>query len=236
MSLAEKRALRVISQAIASHWTSSLRLVVRALPQHASLRRAKMKIPYNRVYTQGSILFAARGGSIHSFSLLDGTHVSTWQHPDVAKVADALKAISDERIAEESKPREQGGVGPEGSEPPAKRQKCEDEGGATAGDTQAPQHDAAQNSPESKDKGGKDVKKRKDASGSQKRQVARVPDRPVITQLIGTADERHVLAVSGHDKIIWVFDHDGQGELTLSSQRYDAPSIWEIAGRLTAEE
>ncbi|KJZ76711.1 hypothetical protein HIM_04047 [Hirsutella minnesotensis 3608] len=173
-----------------------------------------MKIPYNRLHAKGDVLFAARGGSIHSFSLLDGKHISTWQHPDATKVA---AASDDARDVDES-------------EPPAKRQKMGDgkdlkvppagDADATpAAETPATDGDAAQNEGDSGSKANDKKNKKKNKSDRERQQLGRVPDRPVITELTSTADGRHVLAVSGHDKIIWVFEHDGQGGLKAISQR-----------------
>ncbi|GJN68669.1 tRNA methyltransferase [Purpureocillium lilacinum] len=176
------------------------------------------KIPYNRVHVRGDVLFTARGGNIHSFSLLDGSHISAWQHPDVAKVAEAMKAIADAQKAGEAEETQGQIQGTEESEPPAKRQKREGDEGAGADDAPAQKEDvvvpgdAPKEHSKKKGKGGK-------GNASAKKQVARVPDRPVITLLTSTTDGQHVLAVSGHDKVIWVFEHDGQGGLSLLNQR-----------------
>ncbi|KAF4594784.1 hypothetical protein GQ602_000397 [Ophiocordyceps camponoti-floridani] len=142
-----------------------------------------MKIPYNRLHTRGEILFAARSGRIHTFSLTTGKHISSWQHPD-------------------HKPWPT-----DASEPPAKRQRCDDDA-AQAGH---------QDGVEEKQEGGK--RKGKGKGKAEGRSVARVPDRAVVTHLTSTVDGRYLVAVSGHDKIIWVFEHDGQGVLTQFSQR-----------------
>ncbi|RDA94388.1 hypothetical protein CP533_2241 [Ophiocordyceps camponoti-saundersi (nom. inval.)] len=147
-----------------------------------------LKIPYNRLHARGDVLFAARSGRIHSFSLKDGKHISTWQHPD------------HKTAQRDSEP------------PPAKRQRRDDnddvdddvEDGTSA---RIEEGDVA--------KGGEKTK-----SGSANgRPVARVPDRAVVTQLTSSLDGRYVVAVSGHDKIIWVFEHDGKGNLKQLSQR-----------------
>lgn len=159
-----------------------------------------MKMPYNSLHVQGGILFAARGGKIHSFSLLDGAYISTWKHPDVEKVANADKAVAQD----EAEPAVAD------IEPPAKRQRlAEAEGESTPAqvDTLA----SKQNGKKGKRKGKK--------SQDEKTQISSVPDRPVVTHLTSTVDGGHLLAISGHDKNIWVFEHDGQGHLTQLSQR-----------------
>jgi tRNA (guanine-N(7)-)-methyltransferase subunit TRM82 len=45
------------------------------------------------------------------------------------------------------------------------------------------------------------------------------PDIPMVQCMSVTADGKHVVAVTGSDKTIWVFEHDGNGKLTLLSQR-----------------
>lgn len=45
------------------------------------------------------------------------------------------------------------------------------------------------------------------------------PDIPLVQCMSVTADGKHVVAVTGSDKTIWVYEHDGNGQLTLLSQR-----------------
>ncbi|KND95004.1 tRNA (guanine-N(7)-)-methyltransferase non-catalytic subunit trm82 [Tolypocladium ophioglossoides CBS 100239] len=188
-----------------------------------------MKIPYNRVHARGDVLFAARGGKIHSFSLHDGKHISTWQHPDVEKVADVVKATSKAQNEATVAMEVDDAQGADESEPPAKRQRRQDDDDAdnapagdsetTAADAATQEKDKVHNNGEGKEEGKNKNKNKKGKFESKGHHFARVPDRPVITQVTSTADGRHVLAVSGHDKIIWVFEHDGQGRLTQLSQR-----------------
>lgn len=49
---------------------------------------------------------------------------------------------------------------------------------------------------------------------------AATPDIPMVQCLSVTMDGKHVVAATGSDKTIWVFEHDGSGRLTLLSQRY----------------
>lgn len=177
-----------------------------------------MKIPYNVVHVSGSVLFAARGGKIHSFNLDDGAHLSTWKHPDVDKVDAAVKAISDEASSE--KPVSQEPVAAEGGgsdEPPAKRQKVEEPKDEAVKETEQTEDPDKQAS--GKKKGGKKSKNRNQPR-SKEHNISRVPDRPVITHLTSTSDGSHVLAITGHDKAIWVFENDGKGNLTQLSKRY----------------
>lgn len=49
------------------------------------------------------------------------------------------------------------------------------------------------------------------------------PDIPMIQCMVVTKDGKHLVAVTGSDKTIWVFEHDGNGKLTKISQRQVAP-------------
>lgn len=189
-----------------------------------------MKIPYNRVHVRGQILFAARGGAIHTFNLTDGTHISSWKHPDVDKVADSIKAINEAK-AEAALAAEANTPATESEGPPAKRQKLagENESAAVTTEAEASTPSAAQDDKpraghvdgrgkKGKGKAGKDI-------DNGKTRFARVPDRPVITHLTSTPDGSHLLAVTGHDKVVWVFTHDGNGQIEELSRRYDHSSL-----------
>ncbi|TQV97370.1 hypothetical protein V2A60_000013 [Cordyceps javanica] len=161
-----------------------------------------MKIPYNCLHTHGSFLFAARGGKIHTFNLVDGAHVATWMHPEVETFIAASHRAS---------PTVESGPGHADDcvvveeavvQPPAKRQKV-------TGDV-AQQQD---------DNGETHGARNSRSKGQRKPKPIPVPDRPVIIQLASTADGRHLVAVSSHDKAVWVFAHDGSGHLSELSKR-----------------
>jgi tRNA (guanine-N(7)-)-methyltransferase subunit TRM82 len=179
-----------------------------------------MKIPYNAIHASGNIFFAARGGKIHTFNL-DGTHISTWKHPDVEKVAAAEKAKAEEAekpVGEDTEMVEAGDL----EEPPAKRQKVSEDETKGNGNDETSETVAAEKSNAEKKggKGGKKSKNRQKNDQTKKESLLpRVPDRPVITHMTSTSDGRHLLAISGHDKNIWVFEHDRKGQLTQLSQR-----------------
>lgn len=191
-----------------------------------------MKIPYNKVHVRGQILFAARGGAIHTFNLTDGSHISSWKHPDVDKVADSIKAINEAK-AEAALVAEADTPATESEGPPAKRQKVggEDESAPVAAEAEASTSipaTAQDDKPQSghvdgrgkkgKGKAGKDVE-------NGKTRFARVPNRPVITHLTSTPNGSHLLAVTGHDKVVWVFKHDGNGQIEELSRRYERLSL-----------
>ncbi|KOS18876.1 tRNA (guanine-N(7)-)-methyltransferase non-catalytic subunit trm82 [Escovopsis weberi] len=222
-----------------------------------------MKIPYNRVHVRGQFIFAARGGSIHSFRLADGSHVATWKHPDVDKVASVVKANAEILIAEANKVEQ--GEGEEQQQqqqqqqdseegPPTKRQRVHEAAGeseeataaaavAATGTTattttttaatstttttetttaaDAEQAPAAAQDGKQKHFEGRGKRKKGKGKGEEVGwgRLARVPDRPVVTHLTSSADGRHLLAITGHDKVIWVLAHDGAGRLAELSRR-----------------
>ncbi|CAM1506532.1 Fc.00g061730.m01.CDS01 [Cosmosporella sp. VM-42] len=188
-----------------------------------------MKIPYSVLHVSGNVLFAARGGKIHSFSLDTNIHISTWKHPDVEKVATAVKAIAAQ--AAEAEKAVNGDTAMveagENHEPPAKRQKVQevkDESEEATVEVN-PEPSAGEGGTESqpgkgKGKGGKKSKNRQHNEGRNKEgNISRVPDRPVVSHITSTSDGAHLLAITGHDKVIWVFEHDGKGQLTQLSRR-----------------
>ncbi|KAG5982482.1 hypothetical protein E4U55_001853 [Claviceps digitariae] len=183
-------------------------------------------IPYNRVQTTRNILFATRGGKIHSFNLSDGKHLSTWQHPDVEKLANApepqksSKPQNDETTA--TAVLAASNAGAEASEPPAKRQKTtQSEDANAASDNAEPQKTDEASTKASANQGKRKGKKQSKgpSHGDNSRMGKVVVDRPIITLMTCTDDGSHLIAVSGHDKALWVFEHDGQGALTQLSQR-----------------
>lgn len=182
-----------------------------------------MKIPYNKVHVQGQILFAARGRAIHTFNLTDGSYISSWKHPDADKVASSIKAINEAK-AEAALAEEANTPATESDGPPAKRQKLDGESESTSVNPEASTPTAAQDEKaqaghyDGRGKKGKGKAAKDFDSG--KTRFARVPDRPVVTHLTSTPDGSHVVAITGHDKVIWVFEHDGNGQLKQLSQRY----------------
>ncbi|QUC19726.1 uncharacterized protein UV8b_03967 [Ustilaginoidea virens] len=173
-------------------------------------------VPYNRVETSGSILFATRGGKIHSFDLSDGKHVSSWQHPDVEKLGSSVGVDAGaDRTTEPEHEHEQGlqsdnTRGAEDDEPPAKRPRVGEED-ATAAPPIAAGDQAKRK--------GKKRQRNGDGSHGDSSRMGRVVDRPLITLMTCTDDGHHLVAVSGHDKAVWVLEHDGQGHLAPLSQR-----------------
>lgn len=53
-----------------------------------------MKVPFQSLQVCGDVLFAARGGNIHSFGLVDGSHISCWKYPVEKKDSKAAAAVA----------------------------------------------------------------------------------------------------------------------------------------------
>ncbi|KAI1661428.1 hypothetical protein F4813DRAFT_229100 [Daldinia decipiens] len=163
-----------------------------------------MNLPYQYLSRlgQSSILCAAKGASIHTFDLEAGnSFLSSWTHP-------LTKQFSN------GEPQETGQEGQELNEQesgqrPSKKRKLNGENkpsaeeGTSQADTGAVE--AAAN--------GNGKKKHKPESRVQG------PEIPFVALMTATEDGRHLVAVTGQDKTLWVFEHDGKGELKEISQR-----------------
>ncbi|KAK1600460.1 WD repeat domain-containing protein [Colletotrichum navitas] len=194
-----------------------------------------MKVPYNCLEPSGNVVFAARGGKIHSFSLEDGSYLSTWKHPDVEKVNAAAASAAASKLEIEVSSGVPTSSSPvhDDDGPPAKRQRVEsteekagEDGQETRdGDAMVVDSEPAKPEQQKRDrrKGNKQVRRgQRDGQQQQNNRggaFARVPDYPVITIMTTTSDGSYLLAISGHDKSLWVFEHDGKGNLKKPSQR-----------------
>ncbi|KAF4123562.1 tRNA (guanine-N(7)-)-methyltransferase subunit TRM82 [Geosmithia morbida] len=193
-----------------------------------------MKIPYSQVHVNSDIIFAGRSGQIQTFNLKDGSLIFTWKHPDVGKVAeavsknaqaaekeekpDAVAAAAAADIAPKEQEQEQGQEQEQEEDgPPAKRQKMAGDK-VPADETASASAEAAALKNGKKDDGEKASKKNHKFKKAV-RPPFRVPERPIVTHLTTTSDGKYLVAVTGHDKVIWVLEHDGQGRLTQLSQR-----------------
>lgn len=149
-----------------------------------------MILPFHLVKVCGDVIFAAQGCDIHSFNS-DFKHISTWKYP-------AQKA---DESGDASKDTPQDSPAPE--EPPTKRRKVES--GAVSEEPNKEKSAGSENG----------------QSKSKKAAQYDVPanERPFVQGLYATADGRHLIAITGSDKTIWVFEHDGTGNLKQLSQR-----------------
>lgn len=173
-----------------------------------------MQLPFHGVQVCGDILFAARGGNIHSFRLADGSYNSTSRclvEKDVQPTTGRLVIeVSGNSLASQD---EQG--------PPAKRVKVDNETAEGEDATDRPTG-AGDGVDEDEVNGSKQSQRRKKAKKQQlvrPGNISQPSERPMVIILTATRDGSHLLAVTS-DKSIWVFEHDGQGQLKELSRRY----------------
>lgn len=150
-----------------------------------------MVVPYHLVTVCGNVIFAARGSDIYSFTP-ELQHISTWNYP-----ANPQSRSSDPSQAPEASESPV----PEG--PPSKRRKL----GGVEGD--------AANGTEN----GNSDKPQTPVILPKKHQDPTHQERPFIHGLTATSDHRHIVAITGSDKTIWVFEHDGAGNLKQLNHR-----------------
>ncbi|KAM7208037.1 hypothetical protein V8F20_001583 [Naviculisporaceae sp. PSN 640] len=154
-----------------------------------------MSLPYHVLKVCGGVVFAARAGSIYSFNS-DLEYVSAWEYP----VKQQQTKGPEDSVGNE----QNDSPAPEG--PPTKRRKVEssETKESNGNGNSHGKGAAAQNNNKPKKKG---------------KQYTTPADRPFVQGLYSTTDGRHLVAITGSDKTIWVFEHDGVGNLKLLSQR-----------------
>jgi len=161
-----------------------------------------MTPPFQRlaVLAPNGIICAARGPQLLTFAK-DGQALSSWTHPAAQPGPEA--AGSDETAGTNAN----GDVEMSEDGPPAKKRKREGADPATA-----PGSEVKVDTPASEQ-----------AANSKGQRKQRAPtvrqENQFIINLIATKSGSHVVAVSGQDKALWVFAHDGSGGLTELSQR-----------------
>lgn len=225
--------------------------------------QTKMKFPFHEVEICGDVLFAARGGTILSFKLSDGSHLSSWQYPLDDKQAQQIASKLVINVSENSTP-----APPSQDEaqcPPAKRVKLDngdshrEEALLGEAEKQAEGHkpeDDSQNQEtviiENNVKAGNGVRSAENMKTDQpaaqdtpgkgkknKKQGKPQPqlsERPMVIILTATKDNSHLVAVTS-DKSVWVFEHDGLGHLKQLSRRYvDIQISWESFGDIRSGE
>ena len=183
-----------------------------------------MALPYHVLKVCDGIVFAARGSNIHSFDS-NFEPISVWKYPVKQQETNAEKAAI-ETPAPTVEAAEESPV-PEG--PPAKKRKVED--GEVVAVTEKSKEETTEGQTETKTEGGltqhqKEVNRRsrrqkqkqKTEGGWAKNNKAAL-EKPFVQGLYLTTDSRHLVAITGSDKTIWVFEHDGAGNLKQLSQR-----------------
>lgn len=161
-----------------------------------------MAPPFQRlaVLAPNGIICAARGPQLLTFAK-DGKVLSSWTHP-AARPGPA--AASSNETADTNA---NGDVEMSEDGPPAKKRRMEGAGSAAASGSEVQTHTPATEQPAN----GKGQRKQRAPAVRQEHQF--------IINLVTTKSGTHVIAVSGQDKALWVFAHDGSGGLTELSQR-----------------
>lgn len=161
---------------------------------------SKLRTPYQCLKQCGNYLVAARGSSIDTFDIKDGSYLSTWKSP-VPESTNALKTTGEETQtkSEEQNPETSTPDAPlESPTPPAKRRKL-----------------SVSEEKEEKTVVVQQLKKK--AKNTQPKAVEPSP----ITALTITKDLQHVIAVTGEDKTIRVLaweDSVGKGLKQISDR------------------
>ncbi|EHA58381.1 hypothetical protein MGG_04468 [Pyricularia oryzae 70-15] len=174
-----------------------------------------MHLPFQRILVCGEVLFCAQGGTIHAFNIKDHSYLGKWDHPDSAKEAEAQKELAEQKATKEVHEDSHDAEESVEDGPPSKRVKL-DPRSSTLTDTAATGSPASGNGTGAESTNGEGKGRPKKGS----RMAAPIPsDLPWVAILVATSDSRHLVAVSGHDKTIWTFSHDGAGKLTELSKR-----------------
>ncbi|KAI1426934.1 hypothetical protein F5Y12DRAFT_783718 [Xylaria sp. FL1777] len=163
-----------------------------------------MGLPFQCLSRLGkSTLFcAATEGTIQTFDLSSGPQpLFSWTHPSLKQVVE--NANQTKEAHEGLKDGEQ-----TGQQPPSKRRKLASDDVESNVETEA-----GQEMPDTPTNGKKTQKKGKTKSTPPK------PELAFVVLLTATEDGSHVIAVTGQDKTLWVFEHDGKGSLKEISQR-----------------
>ncbi len=145
----------------------------------------------NQIPSPNRCLLAAAGPSIYSFSLEDGRLLSTWSQEHPNKVPDNLNKSGGEGAAERDVP----------SSP---KQEHEE---AIGQKRKLSQHFHSTEDNATEERPSKSTKTSPTLSA------------PDVIRLISTNSGRHVVAVTGHDKCIRVFELQSYGVLKLLSER-----------------
>ncbi|CAK7271034.1 tRNA (guanine-N(7)-)-methyltransferase non-catalytic subunit trm82 [Sporothrix epigloea] len=171
-----------------------------------------MTVAFHRLKVCGDILVAARGASLHTFHIADGSHIAAWRVPQ--SKCEAEKTCEAGEAGEAGEETAEADGGDRG--PPSKRRKVDEADNAATGDA-----GQLQNGGSSKTKKGKERKAQAaaEAAKAQKFVALRTADLPVVSLLEATKDGRHLVVMMGHDKTLRVLAHDLAGHLTQLSVR-----------------
>lgn len=177
-----------------------------------------MQLPFHGVQVCGDVVFAAKGGNIHSFNT-NGTHISCWKYPV------EVKAQNNGQEAESVVTQNDEDEGDDGDGPPAKRVRLEN--GAAEAEAEAEAAPGKMGVDVDEAEPNKKKGKKQRGKGKKQHGQSNIPppsERPMVIIMASTKSTKednasHLVAVTS-DKSIWVFEHDGRGGLTQLSRRY----------------
>lgn len=167
-----------------------------------------MTLPYQCVAAigPGGIVAATRGTSIFTFAS-NGSLISSWEHPATQQRGPAGGDIKADAVGEAIERDE--------NESPSKKRKIETDVGVQA--VAAEQKDEPTPTPsEAKSKDQKHTRRGRNATRPSDLGAS---EQPYVNLLKTTSTGSHLVAVTGTDKAVWVFEHDGKGQLKELSQR-----------------
>jgi tRNA (guanine-N(7)-)-methyltransferase subunit TRM82 len=179
-----------------------------------------MRIPYSCLVVHDGVVLAGRGGQIQSFRINGGAPLSVWRHPAAEAEEKASRASLGTEpgnpVADTGEQLEQVAL-----EPPAKKQRLESASPDDKGtrEDERDENDGGGNCGEEGQGGKQRKKKGKKNFTIHRTPISRQTDIHVIMMMEFTQDGKYLVAVSGHDKAIWVFEHDGDGVLKELSKR-----------------
>jgi tRNA (guanine-N(7)-)-methyltransferase subunit TRM82 len=159
----------------------------------------KMQFPYQCILTVGSVLVTATGQRLETFDIATGKSISSWE-------ALAKK--------EEEKPVSKAPVAEDHEEVEAALEKTEEVAGSPPAKRRRLSNDGAEQVAEKKEK-----KEHKNQEPKPKPGTNRAPALgPYFIALTASENGDYVVAVTGEDKTVRVFEHR-KGELELLSER-----------------
>jgi hypothetical protein len=180
-----------------------------------------MEPPFHLLVTVQNHLFAAKGGDLYSIDLTTSKFSSSWTRPSTfpAQTDKTEARLIAADVQEGYISPGNGDSLPPNELRPAKRRRLSTEGPA----------DATREETQSEREGNGVDTTLKWAKKSQTGRPSKMStqDRPLITSLVVTTDENHLVTATGLDKSLRVFSYDGTGSLILLSHRcvtWQAPS------------
>ena len=151
---------------------------------------AIQQMPYQRLQRSGNVLIAARGSSIDTFDLSNGSFLSSWS--TAPETVNAPTHSTPNAL--------------ESSSPPSKRRKVVDE--EDVADSEPTGQLSAKISTNGNGNGvAKAEKKKQQNQKSRAESASSGLEYPAVTCLAASSDGKHVVAVTAEDKSVRVLEH-----------------------------